>query len=105
LLDTDAEHGAVALRELLRLYAQEADSAQHRQIDGLRSVRTEGIVRRLPMGGPIAFGRGVRIDLEVDDLAFQGGSAFLLGCVLERFRPPRLDQRLHAVAHALAGAR
>jgi type VI secretion system protein ImpG len=85
LLDTDAEHGAVALRELLRLYVQEADSAQHRQIDGLRSIRTEGIVRRLPMGGPIAFGRGVRIDLEVDDLAFQGGSPFLLGCVLERY--------------------
>jgi type VI protein secretion system component VasA len=32
------------------------------------------MVRRLPMGGPIAFGRGVRIELEVDDLAFQGGS-------------------------------
>ena len=85
LLDADAEHGAAALRELLRLYVQEADSAQHRQIDGLRSIRTEGIVRRLPMGGPIAFGRGVGIDLEVDDLAFQGGSPFLLGCVLERY--------------------
>lgn len=85
LLDTDAEHGAAALRELLRLYVQEADSAQLRQIEGLRSVRTETIVRRLPMGGPIAFGRGVRIDLEIDDLAFQGGSPFLLGCVLERY--------------------
>lgn len=85
LLDTDAEHGAAALRELLRLYVQEADSAQHRQIEGLRSVRTETVVRRLPMPGPIAFGRGVRIALEVDDLAFQGGSPFLLGCVLERY--------------------
>jgi type VI secretion system protein ImpG len=85
LLDTDAEHGAAALRELLRLYVQEADAAQNRQIDGLRSIRTEGIVRRLPLGGPIAFGRGVRIDLEVDDLAFQGGSPFLMGCVLERY--------------------
>lgn len=85
LLDTDAEHGAAALRELLRLYVQEADSAQHRQIEGLRSIRTETVVRRLPMGGPIAFGRGVRIELEVDDLAFQGGSPFLLGCVLERY--------------------
>lgn len=85
LLDTDAEHGAAALRELLRLYASEADSAQMRQIEGLRSVRTEVVVRRLPMGGPIAFGRGVRIDLEIDDLAFQGASPFLLGCVLERY--------------------
>lgn len=85
LLDTDAEQGAAALRQLLRLYVQEADSAQHRQIEGLRTIRTEGIVRRLPMGGPIAFGRGVRIELEIDDLAFQGASPFLLGCVLERY--------------------
>lgn len=85
LLDADADHGAAALRELLRLYVQEADSAQVRQIDGLRSVRAEPVVRRLPMGGPIAFGRGVRIDLEIDDLAFQGSSPFLLGCVLERY--------------------
>ena len=56
-----------------------------RQIEGLRSVRTEVVVRRLPMGGPIAFGRGVRIDLEIEDLAFQGASPFLLGCVLERY--------------------
>ena len=85
LLDTDAEHGAAALRELLRLYVHEGDSAHHRQIEGLRSVRTEPVVRRLMMPGPIAFGRGVRIELEVDELAFQGGSAFLMGSVLERY--------------------
>jgi type VI secretion system protein ImpG len=85
LLDTDAEHGAAALRELLALYVSEADSAQQRQIEGLRSVRTEAVVRRLAMPGPIAFGRGVRIELEVDELAFQGGSAFLLGSVLEHY--------------------
>jgi type VI secretion system protein ImpG len=48
-------------------------------------VRTDQVVRRLSMPGPIAFGRGVRIDLEVDDLAFQGASAYVLGSVLERF--------------------
>jgi type VI secretion system protein ImpG len=85
LLDTDEEHGAAALRELLRLYVNEADSALHRQIEGVRSVRTDQVVRRLSMPGPIAFGRGVRIDLEVDDLAFQGASAYVLGSVLERF--------------------
>lgn len=85
LLDTDSEQGAAALRELLRLYVQEVDSAQRRQIEGLRSVRTEAVVRRLNMPGPIAFGRGVQIELEVDELAFQGGSAFLLGQVLEHY--------------------
>jgi type VI secretion system protein ImpG len=85
LLDTDAAEGAAALREMLRLYAHEGDAALQRQVEGLRSVRAQPVVRRLPMPGPIAFGRGVQIDLEVDELAFQGGSAFLLGCVLERY--------------------
>ena len=85
LNDADAEKGAAALRELLRLYTHEADTAMHRQIEGLRQVSTRAVVRRLPMPGPIAFGRGVQINLEVDELAFQGSSAFLFGCVLERF--------------------
>lgn len=85
LLDTDAEQGAAALRELLRLHVNDADAGLQRQIEGLRHVRSEPVVRRLPLPGPIAFGRGVRIELEVDDLAFQGGSAWLMGSVLERF--------------------
>ena len=85
LLDVDAHQGAAALREMLRLYAQDGDASQQRQVDGLRSVLSEPVVRRLPLPGPIAFGRGVRIELEVDEMAFQGGSAFLLGSVLERY--------------------
>jgi type VI secretion system protein ImpG len=85
LSDTDEHQGAAALREMLRLYAREGDEAAQRQIDGLRSVKTESVVRRLRKPGPIAFGRGVQISLTIDELAFQGGSAFLLGCVLERF--------------------
>ena len=34
--------------------------------------------------GPIAFGRGLEITVDVDEMAFEGGSAFLLGAVLER---------------------
>ena len=85
LIDTDAEHGAAALRQILRLYAATGDAAAQRQVDGVRSVRMSPVVRRLPMPGPITFGRGVAIDVEVDDLAFEGGSAYLLGSVLERF--------------------
>ena len=85
LLDTDLEQGADRLRQMLRLYANEGDSVHQRQIEGLRSVAKRQVVRRLPMPGPIAFGRGVQLELTVDELAFQGSSAFLLGCVLERF--------------------
>ncbi len=85
LLDTDSEQGAAALRQILRLYAPTGDAGAQRQVDGVRSVRMKPVVRRLPMPGPITFGRGVAIDIEIDDHAFEGGSAFLFGCVLERF--------------------
>ena len=85
LTDTNAEQGAAALRDILRLYAPTGDAGAQRQIDGLRSVKLAPVVRRLPMPGPITFGRGVAVTVEVDDLSFEGASAFLLGCVLERF--------------------
>jgi type VI secretion system protein ImpG len=85
LLDADAGEGAAALREMLGLYALAGDQAIVRQIDGLRAVRVHPRVRRLPMSGPIAFGRGLEIELEVDELSFQGGSAFLFGAVMEHF--------------------
>ena len=85
LLDTDEREGAAALRDLLVLYAQSADASLVKQIDGLRSVRTQPTVRRFPVPGPIAFGRGIEIELEVDEFAFQGASAFLFGAVLASF--------------------
>ncbi|ROZ78313.1 type VI secretion system baseplate subunit TssF [Ramlibacter sp. WS9] len=85
LVDTNEEQGAAALRQMLRLYAHEEDATHLRQIEGLRSVRQHQVVRRLPMPGPIAFGRGVQLELGVDELAFEGVSAFLFGCVLERY--------------------
>jgi len=39
----------------------------------------------MPVRGPIAFGNGIALELELDELAFQGTSAFLFASVLERF--------------------
>jgi len=82
-----SEHGqgAAALRELLRLYGDSNDAALALQIEGLREVSSKACTRRLPMRGPIAFGRGLEITLEFDENAFRGTGVFLLGAVLERF--------------------
>ncbi|MBC7944049.1 MAG: type VI secretion system baseplate subunit TssF [Burkholderiales bacterium] len=85
LLDSNEREGAAALREMLALYGRTADEGVKRQSEGVRSVRVRSLTRRLPMPGPIAFGRGLEIELEVDELAFQGGSAFLFGSVMEQF--------------------
>lgn len=85
LLDGPEDRGADALRGLLALYAGRADPGQARHVEGVRSVRTCRITRRLPGEGPITFGRGLEVTLELAEAAFQEGSAFLLGSVLELF--------------------
>jgi type VI secretion system protein ImpG len=85
LVNTTPQEGAAALRELLELYAASAEISAKRQVEGIRSVKVDRVVRRLPASGPIAFGRGLEITLEVDELAFEGGSAYLLGAVLDQY--------------------
>jgi type VI secretion system protein ImpG len=87
--DLDREQGATALRELLTLYADladgdTADGLARRQALGVRRVAVAPRTRRLPVPGPIVFARGLGIHLTVDETAFAGGSAFLLGAVLEQ---------------------
>jgi type VI secretion system protein ImpG len=67
------------------LYATTTDVSARRQIEGIRSVQVGRVVRRLPGRGPIVFGRGLEITVDVDEMAFEGGSAFLLGAVLDRY--------------------
>jgi type VI secretion system protein ImpG len=85
LVNSSPPEGAAALRDVLGLYVAGLDPAAHKQIDGVRSVRVEPVVRRLHAPGPLAFGRGLEITLGVDDIAFEGGSAYLLGSVLHHF--------------------
>ncbi|MDR7333837.1 type VI secretion system baseplate subunit TssF [Roseateles asaccharophilus] len=85
LVDEDAERGALALRELLGLFGQSANAGLLRQIEGVRSVATRPVVRRHPAPGPIAFGRGLEVQVTVDELSFEGGSAALLGAVLHHY--------------------
>jgi len=85
LADSGAQQGAAALREMLMLYAMHADEVRQSQVRGLLSVASRPVARRLPLPGPIAFGRGLEVTLEVERGAFHGHSAFLFGAVLARF--------------------
>jgi type VI secretion system protein ImpG len=84
LTDRDDGQGAVALRELLRLYGDISDSGAIRQIEGLRSAVGRPIVRKLPFEGPASFARGTEVALECDEAAFEGSSVFLFGMVMSR---------------------
>lgn len=102
LLDTSPRAGAAALREMLSLYGLDAQSPLRKQLEGVQSVSARQIIRRMPTPGPIAFGRGVEIQLTLDERAFDGGSVFLLGSVLERFfaRHASLNSFTETVLHS-----
>jgi type VI secretion system protein ImpG len=86
LLDTDAEHGAAALRETAApVRPGRRFGPALRQIDGLRSIRTEA------GGAPPADGRPHRLRPRCAHRrrgrrpGLPGRQPFLLGCVLERY--------------------
>jgi type VI secretion system protein ImpG len=85
LTDRDARRGAAGLRQLLQLYSEIGDPSTRKQIEGVRSIQNQPVVRRSPRPGPIAFARGLELTLTLDESGFEGTGAFLLGAVLDEF--------------------
>jgi type VI secretion system protein ImpG len=85
LVNSDQQKGAAGLREMLSLYAEIADPATRKQVQGIQTIRSEPVLRALPGGGPLSYGRGLELTLECDEAAFSGSGVFLLASVLERF--------------------
>lgn len=75
--------GAAALRALLTLYQPASTSSN--ELDAVVRVASRPVVRRLPVPGPITFGRGLEIELGLEEQSLRGPKAFLLGAVLEQF--------------------
>lgn len=74
-----------ALREILHLYCGAEGAAAARQVAGLAALSTRRIVRRIGDDAWRGFVRGLEVALEFDEEQFVGGSAYLLGAVLDRF--------------------
>lgn len=81
----DGDNGCDLLRELLGLYADRHDAVQARQIEGVRQIGYAPVVDRIPGGGPITYGRGLKIGVTLDDAAFEGTGILILASVLEQF--------------------
>lgn len=73
------------LRNHLALYGRPDDPVMRSQIDGIVSVKGSHVTRRVPGIGRMALARGLRIDIELDDAAFDQSRMFLFGAVIERF--------------------
>jgi type VI secretion system protein ImpG len=85
LTDMDERQGAQALRDMLRLFVHSDDTAADKQISSLIASKITPVTRRLPGTGPLIYGRGVEIELTVDEDGFSGTSPYLFGLVLEHY--------------------
>jgi type VI secretion system protein ImpG len=85
LVERAAGRGATALRETLSLFVDLADSATERKIKGVRELDARPVIRRVRQPQGAAAARGVEITLTLDEKAFEGSGAFLIGAALDRF--------------------
>jgi len=73
--------GEEALKEILRLYDFEHSPATRQQIDGIVSIGSEHVTRRIGR----TFGRGMQVTLTLDEDKYVGAGLYLFASVLERF--------------------
>jgi type VI secretion system protein ImpG len=85
LVERGAGKNAIALREILSMFADLADAITERKIRGIRSIDSRDVIRRVRERTGIGAGRGIEITVTLDEKAFEGSGAFLLGAILDRF--------------------
>ncbi len=85
LVERGAGRNAQALREILSMFADMKDAATERRLRGIRTVDSRPVVRRVRERIGVGAARGIEITVTIDERAFEGTGAFLLGAVLDRF--------------------
>ncbi|MEQ6250639.1 type VI secretion system baseplate subunit TssF [Sulfitobacter sp. HNIBRBA3233] len=78
----EGEAGAEPLRALIKLYADRGDPALGRHGTSITGLRSRPLLERLQIGGPLCFGHGTEITVEVNDAILSGGSRLLLSALL-----------------------
>lgn len=75
---------AEPLRAMLELYSGRGDPALSRHARSITRVRSRQVVERLGIPGPMCFGHGIEITLDVEETALAGGSTLLLSALLNQ---------------------
>jgi len=79
------EGGRGALQQILRLYNFTGTTSSERIIQGITSVTSRPHFARVVSENGIAFARGTRVELELDEDQFVGGGMYLFASVIEHF--------------------
>ena len=70
------------LLALLRLYSDRGDPTLERHGRAIVGVTSRAVVERLGLPGPLCFGHGTELTLEIDEQLLTGGSQLLLSALL-----------------------
>jgi type VI secretion system protein ImpG len=85
LIERGAGKNGQSLKETLSMFADLQDSATERKIRGIRSIDSRSVVRRMHQRSGSGIARGTEVTVTLDEKAFEGSGAFLLGAILDRF--------------------
>lgn len=79
------EDGRTALQQILRLYDFSRTRFAERMIQGITGVSSRPHFARVISENGVAFARGTRVELELDEDQFVGSGVYLFASVMERF--------------------
>ena len=79
------QEGTEALKQVLRLYDMGQSAYSQNVIDSVLRVKSSPHFARVLSENGIAFARGTRIELQLDEQQFVGGGAFVFASVLDHF--------------------
>ena len=94
------EGGPATLQELLVLHEKRGLPSNRKQIEGIVGVSASPHYARIRGEHGLAFARGHRIDLELDEEQFAGGGVYLFASILERFFGMYCSLNSFTVLHA-----
>ena len=81
---TEESADGTPLSAMLALYSDRGDPALARHARSVVRVRSKSVIDRLDIPGPICFGKGVEVTLDIDAPVLAGGSTLLLSALLSR---------------------
>lgn len=80
----EESRNAEPLRAMLDLYADRGDPALTRHVRQITRVSSRQVIERLGIVGPLCFGQGVEVTLDIDETAVTGSSVLLLSALLNQ---------------------
>jgi len=77
--------GREALQEILKLYDFASSASSSKIVEGITGLKSKRQFSRVVSEDGIAFARGTKVDLELDEEQFVGGGVYLFASVIEYF--------------------